>query len=53
MSATVSTPPANPYLHDFLAPVDREVTATDLAVTGHIPEFLDGRYLRKIGRAHV
>ena len=23
-----------------------EVTATDLPVTGHIPEFLDGRYLR-------
>jgi carotenoid cleavage dioxygenase len=38
--------PANPYLDDFLAPVTAEVTATDLAVTGHIPEFLDGRYLR-------
>ncbi len=42
----VTTPPANPYLDDFLAPVSSEVTATDLAVTGHIPEFLDGRYLR-------
>jgi carotenoid cleavage oxygenase len=37
---------ANPYLDDFLAPVSAEVTATDLTVTGHIPEFLDGRYLR-------
>ena len=46
MSSAVTTPPANPYLDDFLAPVSAEVTATDLAVTGHIPEFLDGRYLR-------
>ena len=37
---------ANPYLTDFLAPVQAEVTATDLPVTGHIPEHLDGRYLR-------
>ena len=36
----------NPYLDDFLAPVGAEVTATDLEVTGHIPEHLDGRYLR-------
>jgi carotenoid cleavage dioxygenase len=36
----------NPYLEDFLAPVSAEVTATDLSVTGHIPEHLDGRYLR-------
>jgi carotenoid cleavage dioxygenase len=36
----------NPYLAGFLAPVRREVTATDLPVTGHIPEYLDGRYLR-------
>ena len=27
-------------------PVSAEVTATDLKVTGHIPEHLDGRYLR-------
>ncbi|WP_424382804.1 carotenoid oxygenase family protein [Mycobacterium sp.] len=45
-TATTTTTPANPYLDDFLAPVTAEVTATDLAVTGHIPEFLDGRYLR-------
>jgi carotenoid cleavage oxygenase len=36
----------NPYLEGFLAPVDAEVTATDLEVTGHIPEHLHGRYLR-------
>jgi carotenoid cleavage dioxygenase len=36
----------NPYLEGFLAPVDAEVTATDLEVTGHLPEHLDGRYLR-------
>ncbi|OMC46231.1 carotenoid oxygenase [Mycobacterium sp. IS-2888] len=36
----------NPYLEGFLAPVSAEVTATDLPVTGHIPEHLDGRYLR-------
>jgi carotenoid cleavage oxygenase len=43
---TATAAPANPYLDDVLAPVSAEVTATDLAVTGHIPEFLDGRYLR-------
>ncbi len=37
---------ANPYLEGFLAPVSAEVTAYDLPVTGHIPEHLDGRYLR-------
>lgn len=37
---------ANPYLEGFLAPVKSEVTATDLHVTGHIPEHLNGRYLR-------
>ena len=36
----------NPYLEGFLAPVRAEVTAADLPVTGHIPEHLDGRYLR-------
>jgi carotenoid cleavage oxygenase len=36
----------NPYLEGFLAPVSAEVTATDLPVTGRIPEHLDGRYLR-------
>jgi carotenoid cleavage dioxygenase len=46
VSTAVTATPANPYLDDFLAPVSAEVTATDLPVTGHIPEFLDGRYLR-------
>ncbi|HEY1839895.1 MAG TPA: carotenoid oxygenase family protein [Mycobacterium sp.] len=46
MSTAVTATPANPYLDDFLAPVSTEVTATDLAVTGHIPDYLDGRYLR-------
>jgi carotenoid cleavage oxygenase len=46
VSTAATAVPANPYLDDFLAPVSAEVTATDLAVTGHIPEFLDGRYLR-------
>ncbi|WP_276063191.1 carotenoid oxygenase family protein [Mycobacterium riyadhense] len=36
----------NPYLDGFLAPVAVEVTATDLTVTGRIPDHLDGRYLR-------
>ncbi|HEY6819540.1 MAG TPA: hypothetical protein VI196_09215, partial [Mycobacterium sp.] len=43
MNTAVTAAPANPYLDDFLAPVSTEVTATDLAVTGHIPDFLDGR----------
>ena len=46
MVAPVTEAPANPYLDDVLAPVHAEVTATDLPVTGHIPDFLDGRYLR-------
>jgi carotenoid cleavage dioxygenase len=37
---------ANPYLEGNFAPVLEEVTATDLPVTGHIPEALSGRYLR-------
>ncbi len=47
MTVTTATPAnANPYLEGFLAPVSAEVTATDLSVTGHIPDYLDGRYLR-------
>lgn len=46
MTTTDTAESANPYLEGFLAPVRTEVTATDLPVTGHIPEFLDGRYLR-------
>jgi carotenoid cleavage dioxygenase len=46
VTTATTAAPANPYLDDFLAPVTAEVSATDLAVTGQIPEFLDGRYLR-------
>ena len=46
MTTTETLTSANPYLEGFLAPVGAEVTATDLKVTGHLPEHLDGRYLR-------
>lgn len=46
MTAMQTAKAANPYLSDFLAPVTAELTATDLKVTGHIPEHLTGRYLR-------
>lgn len=46
MTTTETVTSGNPYLEGFLAPVGAEVTATDLEVTGHIPEHLDGRYLR-------
>jgi carotenoid cleavage dioxygenase len=36
----------NPYLAGNFAPVFTEVTATDLPVTGSIPEALHGRYVR-------
>jgi carotenoid cleavage oxygenase len=36
----------NPYLTGVYAPVQAEHTAFDLAVTGRIPDELDGRYLR-------
>lgn len=41
-----AVPAANPYLEGFLAPVHTETTVTDLRVTGQIPDYLDGRYLR-------
>lgn len=37
---------SNVYLEGNLAPVHEEATATELEVTGTIPEHLDGRYLR-------
>lgn len=46
MTAVQSLEVKNPYLDGFLAPVRAEVTATDLKVTGRIPEHLSGRYLR-------
>lgn len=36
----------NPYLNGNFAPVREEITATDLDVTGSLPDYLDGRYLR-------
>lgn len=36
----------NDYLDGNYAPVRQEHTITELAVTGAIPEHLDGRYLR-------
>lgn len=45
-TATTARESENPYLAGNYAPVHQETTATDLAVTGTIPEFLDGRYLR-------
>ncbi len=40
------TDAANPYLQGNFAPVREEVTATELVVTGHIPDTLSGRYVR-------
>lgn len=45
MNALIN-PAGNRYLMDGYAPVDKEVTETDLAVTGQIPPELDGRFLR-------
>jgi len=39
-------PATSPYLEGNFAPVQEEVTAFDLPVTGRIPAHLDGRYLR-------
>jgi len=36
----------NRYLAGNFGPVDAETTATDLPVTGRVPEELDGRYVR-------
>jgi carotenoid cleavage oxygenase len=36
----------NPYLNGNYAPVKEEVTALDLEITGTVPGYLDGRYLR-------
>ncbi|SLI05311.1 lignostilbene-alpha,beta-dioxygenase-like protein [Mycobacteroides abscessus subsp. massiliense] len=36
----------SPFLDGNYAPVQHEVTATDLEITGTVPEYLDGRYLR-------
>lgn len=36
----------NPYLEGGFAPIAQEYTLTDLEVSGTIPDYLDGRYLR-------
>ena len=36
----------NPYLAGGFAPIAQEYTLTDLTVSGTIPDYLDGRYLR-------
>jgi len=36
----------NRYLEGVFAPITEEFTLTDLEVTGTIPDYLDGRYLR-------
>jgi carotenoid cleavage oxygenase len=36
----------NRYLEGAFAPVSEELTVTELTVTGQVPEYLDGRYLR-------
>lgn len=36
----------NRYLQDNFAPVHEERTALDLEITGRVPDWLDGRYLR-------
>ncbi len=46
MSVTTDSAATSRYLKDNFAPVTEELTATDLTVTGHLPEHLDGRYLR-------
>ncbi|MBS0474624.1 MAG: carotenoid oxygenase family protein, partial [Proteobacteria bacterium] len=39
--------PGNEYLHHVVyAPVDKEITATDMPVIGQIPTDLDGVYVR-------
>ena len=39
-------PPTNRYLSGNFAPVNKEVTVTNLPVEGTLPTHLDGRYLR-------
>ena len=46
MTITTSPTGTRRYLQDNFAPVTEELTATELDVTGALPDFLDGRYLR-------
>lgn len=45
-TATPARVAENRYLNGNYAPVREEITALDLDVTGTIPDYLDGRYLR-------
>ncbi len=45
-ASQAATGATNPYLEGNFAPVQEEVTAFDLPVTGTLPASLDGRYLR-------
>jgi carotenoid cleavage dioxygenase len=45
-TATPALETENPFLNGNYAPVREEITALDLEVTGTIPDYLDGRYLR-------
>jgi 8'-apo-carotenoid 13,14-cleaving dioxygenase len=46
MPIGIHRPNANRYLAGNMAPVEKEVTAFDLPVTGQIPAELEGRWLR-------
>ncbi len=45
-SISTSRPSENPYLGGNYAPVEQQLTAVDLRVTGEIPADLEGRWLR-------
>ncbi len=46
MTDTAARANVNPYLAGNLAPVEQEITAHDLPVTGELPAELEGRWLR-------
>jgi carotenoid cleavage dioxygenase len=43
---TMTSVASSPYLSGTFAPVSEELTALSLPVTGRLPDYLDGRYLR-------
>ncbi|GJP34663.1 hypothetical protein CLOM_g19077 [Closterium sp. NIES-68] len=47
LNAMIKTPPNTTYLEGVFAPVDKEVgPVADLPVTGHLPESLNGEFVR-------
>jgi carotenoid cleavage oxygenase len=36
----------NTYLEGNFGPVRKEITVTELAITGSVPDYLEGRYVR-------